>query len=303
MDQGIVIVGAGGRLGQALASTPMGQQAAGALDRRALDLERPGEAERVLDTLSFDTLLLAAAHTQVDRCESEPDRAQRINAEAPGEIARLCAERGAKLVFFSTDYVFDGQRREPYREGDAPSPQSVYGRSKLAGEEAVLAASSDHLIVRLAWLFGPGRGGATPDWVVEGAVAGRALRIVEDKVGSPSYSPDIATAVADLMENHRDRACGVLHLSNAGACTWREWAEWSLACAEEGGLVDAVPELEGWTLDECFAGKAPRPAYSALDCSLFASIVGAPLRDWREAVRQYVLEELAPQLRESGASK
>jgi len=289
----IVIVGANGRLGQALQTVCRGH-AVLALTRAEADLTQPGAVASALEGRDFDLLLMAAAMTDVDRCQREPELAQRLNADAPEECARLCRERGARMIHFSTDYVFDGESERPYLESDATNPQSVYGSSKLAGEQAVLAASADHLVVRLAWLYGAGGENATPDWVIPAAMAGKPLRLVDDKIGSPSYSKDIAEAVAALF--FEPRAKGVMHLSNAGDCSWIEWARECLAAAREVGLIEAEPEIAAWSLDECFAGKAPRPRYSVMMNGRYEALTGRKLRPWQEALRDYVQDVVKPRL-------
>lgn len=292
-QKNIVIVGANGRLGQALQKVCAGDRVI-ALTRAEADLSQVGSVAAALGDREFDLLLMAAAMTDVDACEREPDMAQRLNADAPGECARLAAQRGARMIHFSTDYVFDGESNTPYTESDATNPQSVYGSSKLAGEQAVLAASDDHLAVRLAWLYGPGGENATPDWVIPTAKAGKPLKLVDDKVGSPSYSIDIAEAVAGLFF-HPD-AKGVLHLSNSGDCSWIEWARECLRAACEVGLIDPVPEIAAWSLDQCFAGKAPRPRYSVMANNRYEALTGSRLRPWSDAVHSYVRDFVKPRL-------
>lgn len=285
----IVVVGANGRLGQALQGAiarELPDRGVVALTRAQADLAEPGSVAAALDGIDFDLLLMAAAMTDVDGCERDPELARRLNADAPGECARLCTERGARMIHFSTDYVFDGEKDGPYSEQDVPNPRSEYGRSKLAGEEQVLAASPEHLVVRLSWLFGPGGENATPDWTIARAMDGLPLKVVADKTGSPSYSPDIAGAMVDLFFD--GSAGGVLHVSNSGSCSWVEWAREGLQAACDEGMIDAVPEVAEWTLDECFAGKAPRPRHSVMDNGRFQELTGKALRSWQEGTRAYV---------------
>ena len=285
----IVVVGANGRLGQALQEAIARQLpdcGIVALTREQADLSKPGSVEVALDGVDFDLLLMAAAMTDVDGCERVPDLAYRLNAEAPGECARLCVQRGARMIHFSTDYVFDGEKDGPYSERDAPNPRSEYGRSKLAGEEQVLAASLDHLVVRLSWLFGPGGENATPDWTIARAIEGLPLKVVADKTGSPSYSPDIADAMVDLFFDNG--VGGVLHVSNSGSCSWVEWAREGLRAACDEQLISEVPEVAEWTLDECFVDKAPRPRHSVMDNGRYQELTGKTLRSWQEGTRAYV---------------
>jgi dTDP-4-dehydrorhamnose reductase len=285
----IVVVGANGRLGQALQEAiarDLPDCGLVVLTRAQADLSKPGAVALALDGIDFDLLLMAAAMTDVDGCERDPELARRLNAEAPGECARLCSARGARMIHFSTDYVFDGEKDRPYSERDTPNPRSEYGRSKLAGEEQVLVASPGYLVVRLSWLFGPGGENATPDWTIARAIEGLPLKVVSDKTGSPSYSTDIASATVDLFfDNH---AGGVLHLSNSGSCSWVEWAREGLRAACDEDMIGEVPDVEEWTLDECFAGKAPRPRHSVMDNGRYHELTGKTLRSWQEGTRAYV---------------
>ncbi len=285
----IAIVGANGRLGQALRAAiarELPNAGVAALIRADADLSEPGALAAALEGKNFDVLLMAAAVTDVDRCEWEPELAFRLNADAPGECARFCAGRGARMIHFSTDYVFDGEKPEPYAETDPTNPRSVYGRSKLAGEQQVLAASANHLVVRLSWLFGEGGEKATPDWTIAAAIAGTPLKVVEDKTGSPSYSSDIAAAVVDLLFD--GNVTGVLHMCNSGSCSWVDWVREGLRAAYDEGLLAAVPEVAEWTLGECFAGKAPRPRHSALSLERYQQLTGKTFRSWQAATREYV---------------
>src|SRR5258705_10866844 len=153
----IVILGAGGRLGAALMREYREKYDIAGFDHAELDLANLEDLREKLGAMNFDVLINAAAFTNVDTCETERDRAFRINAEAPGVLAEICNEKDAKLIHFSTDYVFDGEKRAPYTEEDQANPISAYGESKLAGEKNVLAAEDGHLVVRVSWVFGPDR--------------------------------------------------------------------------------------------------------------------------------------------------
>src|SRR5262245_43371617 len=153
----IVILGAGGRLGAALLREYREKHEIAGFNHAQLDLASLGDVRRTLDAMNFDVLINAAAFTNVDLCEIERDRAFLINAEGPGVLAEICNAKNAKLIHFSTDYVFDGEKRTPYTEEDEANPISLYGESKLIGEKNVLAAGDDHLVVRVSWVFGPDR--------------------------------------------------------------------------------------------------------------------------------------------------
>ena len=286
-----LVTGAEGQLGRCLVARlrddPRHRIAAapgrGALDvadrdavRRAV-LEAPGDRP--------DVVVNAAAMTQVDLCESEPARAERVNAVGAGWVAEACREAPAKLVQVSTDYVFDGHGSRPYTEEDPPAPRSVYGRTKLEGERRVLAACPDALVVRTAWVFGPGRNFVRT--ILEAARRARAggppLRVVADQHGSPTWAGHLADALVTLVEAG---AVGIYHVAGSGTATW-----WDLARA----AVDAWghPELpiEKVATQE-FPRPAPRPAWSVLDLGK-AIRAGVRMPSWRVGLRAYL---------ESGAS-
>jgi dTDP-4-dehydrorhamnose reductase len=294
------ILGAGGQLGRSLAHALAGaerHQLVAAPRHDELDVA-DGDAVRAFladrDVGPGDVVANAAAFTQVDRCESEPALAARVNAEAPAALARLCAERGVRLVHVSTDYVFDGEARRPYTEDDPTGPRSVYGRTKLAGEHGVLAALPAALVVRSCWLFGPGRNFVRT--MIEQAQARRTapdrtgLRVVDDQFGSPTYTADLAEALVRLVEGG---ASGLYHAANRGVATWWDLARETL---DRAGFRDLV--IERVRTSE-FPRPAPRPAYSALDCSK-AARGGARLRGWRDALAAYLESEDSPLPRSGG---
>src|SRR5438874_12069491 len=187
----IVILGAGGRLGAALVREFRPNYDVAGFDHAQLDLSNlEGLREKVGATI-FDVLINAAAFTNVDACETERDRAFLINAEAPGVLAEICHTKDAKLIHFSTDYVFDGEKRTPYTEEDHPNPISVYGESKLIGEKNVLAVGNHHLVVRVSWVFGPDRPSFI-DAMIKRAQENEKVDAIADKFSTPTYTHDIA---------------------------------------------------------------------------------------------------------------
>jgi len=294
-----MITGAGGQLGlcleRRLGDAP-GHALAGALGHGDLDVADPEAAARALDRLRPDVVANAAAFTWVDRCESEPEQARRGNADGPAVLARACASRGVRLAHVSTDYVFDGTARRPYTEADPPSPRTVYGRSKLEGEQRVREALPDALVVRTAWLYGPGRNFvATILRVATGrqrAGDPTPLRVVDDQFGSPTWAADLADGLVRLVEGGHS---GLYHLANRGVATWWDVAREAL---DHAGLRDL--EIERVGTDE-FPRPAPRPAYSALDTSK-AERDGVRLRPWREALAAHLASEQSPLAAEGGGS-
>ncbi|MDJ0849625.1 MAG: dTDP-4-dehydrorhamnose reductase [Myxococcota bacterium] len=283
-----VIAGCRGQLGHALVrqlEAEPGCEIAAAVDLPELDVAEPDAVFRLLDGLPAppDVLVNAAAFTHVDRCEREPEAAHRANAVAPGVLAEACRRVGAQLVHVSTDYVFAGDADRPYTEADPPAPRSVYGSSKLEGEERVRAVSPDSLVVRTSWVFGHGRNFLAA--ILAQARARRSgeasgpLRVVSDQSGLPTYAEDLAEGLRGLLGGG---ASGLYHLCGGGAvATWWDLAR---ACLDASGFEDlSVDRIRTDELDL----DAPRPAWSVLDCSK-AEALGIRLRDWRDAVRAYL---------------
>lgn len=281
------VTGAGGQLGTALRRLLDGDP--GLFHGHDLDVTDAGAVAAALRACAGgppEVLVNAAAFTQVDRCEREPALAERVNALAPAALAGVCRELGVRLVHLSTDYVFDGESAAAYRETDPPAPRSVYGRTKLAGEKAVLAAAPDALVVRTSWVYGRGRNFvAAVLGQAERVRAGEgALRVVDDQRGRPTYAADLASGLLGLVER---RCSGLYHLANAGEATWWEVAR---AALDQRGFGD-LPIQRIRT--EELALAAPRPRHSVLDCEK-AGREGVRLRDWREALVAFLGSEDAP---------
>jgi len=289
----ILLTGANGQVGWELQRSlaPLGEVIA--LDRSQLDLARADELRGRVRAIAPALIVNAGAYTAVDRAESEPGLARAINAIAPGVLAEEAHRLDAVLVHYSTDYVFDGTKAAPYTETDAPNPSSVYGRTKLEGERRVLAAQPEAIVVRTAWVFGPGRNFVRT--ILEAAARTKrgeapALRVADDQRGSPTYAGDLADGIIGLVDAD---ASGVVHLTNRGVATW-----WDLARA----AVDiwGHPELPIEKVRTADVPRpAPRPAWSVLDTSR-AEHLGVRLRPWREALRGYLDSDASP-LRELGA--
>jgi dTDP-4-dehydrorhamnose reductase len=226
-------------------------------------------------------LLNCAAHTGVDACENETERANSINGQGPGNLSQLCREYSAKLVHFSTDFVFNGQSDRPYRPDDAPSPISAYGRSKLLGEEAIQKITPlAWLIIRTAWLFGR-HGNCFPKIIVRLARAGSPLEVVNDQAGCPTYAVDLSFAVLDLLDRG---ANGIWHVTNSSPTTWYDFAR---AIVSEFNLPAEVKPITTAAWVARRPQQAKRPAYSVLDLSPAHALLGRKMRDWRDALRDY----------------
>src|SRR5436309_9313613 len=209
----IVILGAGGRLGAALLREYRDKFDVADFNHTQLNLSDLGAVREKLRNTSFDILINAAGFTKVDLCETQPDRAFLINAEAPRVVAEICDEKNARLIHFSTDYVFDGDKHEPYTEEDEASPISVYGESKLAGENNVLAAKSQNLVVRVSWVFGPDRPSFI-DAMIQQAQENDEVDAVADKFSTPTYTRDIASMLPQYFEANAEG--GIVHSANVG---------------------------------------------------------------------------------------
>ena len=278
-----LVTGAGGQLGRAFSAVA---EAAGVhafpFGSAELDVSDPVAIASALDAVQPNVVLNCAAFTEVDRCEDEKQRAERVNARAPGLLAEACRGR-ALLVHISTETVFSGEGSRPISEEEQPGPRSVYGRSKLAGEQAVRQAGSEHLIVRTQWLFGPG-----PNFVrtiLRAAGQGGPLRVVEDQLGRPTWSGALAPALPRAV---RAGARGTLHLACEGISSWYDLARAAVAEGFRRGLCPEVP-VEPIATSQ-LVRPAERPAYGVLGLAR-ARELGLGLPHWREALVAYLEAE------------
>lgn len=243
-----------------------------ALDRAALDVTDPNAVLATVRATRPDVAIQCAAYTRVDDAERDEAAAYRVNAEATASLARACREVGARLVYPSTDYVFDGTATSPYTPDSPTNPLGAYGRTKLAGE-AVAREAGDYLIVRTSWLYGEG-GKNFVSTILSRAVMGEALRVVDDQTGSPTWTGTLARVLAAMIE--ADAPSGVYHAVNGGETTWYGLAVEALRVAGIEAEISPVSTSE-------FPRPAPRPTYSVLDCSETESVVGE-IEGWREAL-------------------
>jgi dTDP-4-dehydrorhamnose reductase len=281
----IIILGAGGRLGAALLREYRDKFDVAGFNHTQLDLSDLGAVREKLRNTSFDVLINAAGFTKVDLCETQPDRAFLINAEAPRVVAEICDEKNARLIHFSTDYVFDGSKREPYTEEDQASPISVYGESKLAGEGNVLAVQYQNLVVRVSWVFGPDRPSFI-DATVQQAQKNDEVDAVADKFSTPTYTLDVAAMLPQFFDGNVSG--GILHFANAGQCSWREYAQWAVDCCHDAGLPLKAKTIGARKLRDMANWIARRPVYSVLSTAKYTRLTGISPRTWREAVSDYI---------------
>ena len=277
-----LITGAGGMLGQAIGRTltSQGIDHVGFThsDLDVTDADAVREAIARFVSAPETVVVNAAAYTDVEAAEDHTEDAYAVNGAGAANVASACAAEGARLVHISTDFVFDGEKPGPYTEEDEPNPLSVYGSSKLAGEEAVVSLMSTALIVRTAWIFGPG-GANFPSKILARARDGHELRVVDDECGSPTYTVHLARGILALA---RARAEGVYHLTSQGSCTRFEFAREIVAGV---GLVASVVPVK----TDDFPTKALRPRNSVLDCSK-ASALGVELPPWPEGLDSFLQE-------------
>src|SRR5437016_13803255 len=281
----IIIVGSGGRLGAALTREDREKFDVVGFNHSQLDLANVGEIHHNIDELEFNVLINAAAFTNVDLAESQPERAFAINAEAPKHLAEICSEKKAKLIHFSTDYVFDGGKRKPYLETDVAKPISVYGESKRAGEENVLALQDRHLVVRVSWVFGPDRPSFV-DAMIKRAREEEKIDAVADKFSTPTYTRDIAVMLSRFFDV--DVAGGILHFANSGQCSWQEYAQHALDCCHASGVRLKAKTVDALKLADMKNWIARRPVYSVLSTAKYAKLAGVTPRPWRDAVADYI---------------
>jgi len=291
----ILLLGANGQLGQELrrALAPLGSMVAttrsGALPDgtacEVADFDQPASLAALLDRVQPTVVVNAAAYTAVDRAEEDRDAAFRANAEAPGVLARWCAQAGVPLVHYSTDYVFDGQGTRPYREDDATSPLGVYGASKLVGEQAVRAAGGRHLIFRTAWVYASHSANFLRTMLRVGAERD-VLRVVADQIGTPTPAALIADVTAQALQ-HDGALSGTWHLTAKGETSWHGFAEAIFAEAVATGVLPRAPKVEAITTAE-YPTPAKRPAYSHLDVAKLEQDFGVALPSWQDGLKRVI---------------
>lgn len=245
-----------------------------------------------------DIVIHTAAMTDVDGCELDPKRAYKVNSDGTKNVALACKAAGALLIYISTDFVFDGKKKGPYKEIDKTRPISVYGDSKLKGEKAIKRTLKKYFILRTSWLYGK-HGKNFVDTIISKAKSEKALKVVDDQVGSPTYTKDLAKAIHVLVDNiakgqgalhHSLRSCAgqarvkgqeIYHVSNSGEVSWYDYAKEILKLAGSGTRIVPISSKE-------LNRPAKRPAMSVLDNTKFIELTGYRMRNWREALKEYV---------------
>jgi dTDP-4-dehydrorhamnose reductase len=275
-DHHICIVGAKGMLGRELV---LACPEASAFDLPELDIVNADQVKHTLSKIKPDVLINAAAYTDVDGCETEKSIAQAVNVDGVANLASACQEIGCRMVQVSTDYVFDGRSDRPYLPDDPVCPINEYGRTKAEGESSLREVLSDHLIVRTSWMFGPfGRNFVKT--ILRLANSRDVIRVVTDQVGSPTYARDLAAALLALAgSDHR----GTGHFTNAGHCSWYEFACQIVRRASLRTRIEPTTSAET-------ARPAPRPPYSVLDTAVLTRMLGAAPRPWEDALSECLAE-------------
>ncbi len=293
-EKRILLVGAQGQVGQELAKTLASLPQLGsvvAVSRETLDLTDLAAIATLVASTNPSIIIDAAAYTAVDKAESEPELAYRINAEAPQALAQAAQKCGAALIHISTDYVFDGMAGSPRCETDATGPLGVYGQTKLAGEEAIRSTLEAHIILRTAWVYGTQGKGNFLKTMLRLGQERESLSVVADQVGSPTWAQDIAEAIAQLSIQLNDRSrsnaaqlFGTYHYTNSGVASWYDFALAIFEEAQNLGIplkVQAVKPIA--TAD--YPTPATRPSYSVLNCQKIARTLGHSAPHWKESLR------------------
>jgi dTDP-4-dehydrorhamnose reductase len=281
MKRTILVIGAKGMLGRdlmgVLLSSLPNDEVIG-WDIEEIDIQKEEDTVFKIEKLRPDIMVHIAAYTDVDGCELNEEKAFAVNAEGTKHVALTASRCQAKMVYLSTDYVFDGNKREPYLESDSPHPLNVYGRSKWKGEQYVQELVKDPLIVRTEWLFGRyGKNFVTS--ILRQAGEKRVLSIVNDQIGSPTYTVDLAKAISALIQFD---ASGIFHVANSDLCTWYTFGQ---AILKLSGMdkVRVIP-----ISSKELGRPAIRPSYSVLNCQKLKKKTGLTLRPWSEALKEYL---------------
>jgi len=274
----ILLIGSTGLLGSELLQECGSLEMIPATSRDA-DIRDAAQVHRLISAAAPDWIVLAAAYTDVDGAERDPERAFAVNRDGTRNVSVAAKEAGATLFYVSTDYVFDGASQRPYEPGDPVHPLNIYGASKASGEQAVQEFSGEWVIARASWLFGASRP-SFPEKILRAAQTQPELAVVNDQIGSPTYTKDLAKAIHALI---RKNARGVLHIANSGACTWFDFAKETLRKAGSSTPISPISTAEAHR-------PAARPAYSVLSTAALAAY-GINLRNWQDALDAY-LDEL-----------
>jgi len=285
----ILLFGKNGQVGWELNRTLLCLGELFALDYPEVDFEKPKDVVKILDEIKPDLIVNAAAYTNVDKAEEEPEKAQLVNAITPGEVANWCKKHDAVLIHYSTDYVFDGKKGVPYTEEDEPNPINQYGKTKLEGERAIQESGAIHLILRTAWVYSM-RGNNFVTKVLEWAKNSNEIRVVDDQISNPTWARALAEITADLIAMgirdirpfFKDKG-GLYHCAGSGYCSRFEWVKIIL---EYSGIknVNVLP-----VKSKDYNTSARRPYFSALDIEKLKNSIGLAFADWKDNLKHCLL--------------
>jgi dTDP-4-dehydrorhamnose reductase len=287
----ILVTGANGQLGSELRSLApaYGHFGFTFIDLAELDLTDEAAVERYFESDAFDVVINCAAYTAVDKAEEDPLSAMKLNRDAVRYLSSQCKAADTYLIQISTDYVFDGRGNRPYREDDRTNPQSVYGLSKLAGEEAMMTCLSKGMIIRTSWLYSP-YGNNFVKTIYNKAKEKGHLRVVSDQFGNPTYARDLARTILDILPKAlSDNELHILHYSNEGNCSWYDFAGEIVRIAGIPCTIEPIPTSE-------YPLPAPRPVYSALDKSRIKTNFGVEIPVWKDGLKR-CMKEMIPDSR------
>ena len=274
----ILLLGHKGMLGSDLLLKLNMEHEVVGLDKEEIDIVSANECKEAIKEIEPDIVINAAAYTNVDGCETAKDECFAVNAEAVKNIAEACRDKNIRIIHFSTDYVFDGTAKQPYKEDHQCNPINTYGDSKMAGERYLQSLSDNYLLIRTAWLYGV-NGKNFVQTILEKVKTTKKLTVVDDQIGSPTYTKDLAAAVDLLIEQN---AKGIFHITNRGSCSWYQFA---VKILQEAGIHDIdVTPIKSDQLQR----PAKRPAYSVLSMQKFIQTTGKTMQPWQLGLQDYL---------------
>jgi dTDP-4-dehydrorhamnose reductase len=274
----ILLLGHKGMLGSDLLLKLSMEHEVVGMDKEEIDIVSASECKKSIKDITPDIVINAAAYTNVDGCETAKDECFAVNAEAIKNIAVACRDKNIRIIHFSTDYVFDGAAKQPYKEDHQCNPINTYGASKMAGERYLRSLSENYILIRTAWLYGV-NGKNFVQTILEKVKTTKKLTVVDDQTGSPTYTKDLAAAVDLLITKN---AKGIFHITNRGSCSWYQFA---VKILQEAGIHDIdVTPIKSDQLQR----PAMRPAYSVLSMQKFIQTTGKTMQPWQLALQDYL---------------
>ncbi|MEG4277417.1 dTDP-4-dehydrorhamnose reductase [Microcoleus sp. MON1_C1] len=287
----ILLAGGSGQLAQELQPILLSSGEVIAVDRTHLDLSQPESIRQAMAEIQPNLVVNAGAYTAVDKAESEPELANAVNGIAPGILAEECEKLGASLIHFSTDYVFDGSHGSAYLETDSTNPLGTYGKSKLAGEEAIRKAGNRHIIIRTAWVYGNGGKGNFVKTMLRLGKEREEIRVVADQIGSPTWTGDLAEAISQIIPRLGPESFGTYQYTNSGVCSWYDFAIAIFEEAAQLGFPLKIQRVIPITTSE-YPTPAKRPAFSVLSTVKISALLGTYPPHWRQGLRQMLAREV-----------